>query len=127
MTGELQSIAPKIQSIKIPSINPATGEVLDEIQCASDEEVLAAVNRAHAAQSTWSELGVLRRIEILREFQRRLHAGKSRIAEAITREAGKPAAEALTTEVLVVLDAARFLIDNAWDCCAMRLCRTGTW
>ncbi|MGC2731492.1 MAG: aldehyde dehydrogenase family protein, partial [Candidatus Sulfotelmatobacter sp.] len=39
---------------------------------------------------------------------------KIEIAEAITREAGKPVAEALTTEVLVVLDAARFLIDNAY-------------
>ena len=38
----------------------------------------------------------------------------SEIAEAITREAGKPVAEALTTEVLVVLDAARFLIENAY-------------
>jgi len=34
---------------------------------------------------------------------------------AITREAGKPLAEALVTEVLVVLDSARFLIDNAWN------------
>ena len=55
-----------------------------------------------------------RRIAVLREFQRRLHARKSEIAAAITREAGKPVAEALVTEVLVVLDAARFLIDNAW-------------
>ena len=54
------------------------------------------------------------RIAILREFQRRLHERKSEIAEAITREAGKPVAEALTTEVLVVLDAARFLIDHAY-------------
>src|SRR4051812_30069154 len=39
---------------------------------------------------------------------------KSEIAAAITREAGKPLAEALVTEVLVVLDACRFLIDNAY-------------
>ena len=32
----------------------------------------------------------------------------------ITQEAGKPLAEALTTEVLVVLDAARFLIENGF-------------
>jgi succinate-semialdehyde dehydrogenase/glutarate-semialdehyde dehydrogenase len=50
----------------------------------------------------------------VREFQGRLHEKKSEIAEAITREAGKPVAEALTTEVLVVLDAARFLIENAY-------------
>ena len=77
-------------------------------------EVQAAVARAHAAQAAWAEIGVRRRIAVLREFQRRLHEKKSEIAEAITREAGKPVAEALTTEVLVVLDAARFLIDNAY-------------
>jgi acyl-CoA reductase-like NAD-dependent aldehyde dehydrogenase len=109
MPGELQMIA-----AKIPSMNPATGEILGEIECASEEEVLAAVSRARGAQAAWAELGVRRRIEILRQFQRRLHAQKSHIAEAITREAGKSAAEALVTEVLVVLDAARFLIDNAW-------------
>jgi succinate-semialdehyde dehydrogenase/glutarate-semialdehyde dehydrogenase len=57
---------------------------------------------------------VLGRIAVVREFQGRLHEKKSEIAEAITREAGKPVAEALTTEVLVVLDAARFLIENAY-------------
>jgi succinate-semialdehyde dehydrogenase/glutarate-semialdehyde dehydrogenase len=51
---------------------------------------------------------------VLREFQRKLRTRKSEIAEVITQEAGKPLAEALTTEVLVVLDAARFLIDRAY-------------
>src|SRR5580700_7106355 len=103
----------QIAARKVVSVNPATGEVLRELECADDGEVLAAVARARAAQVAWAETGVRRRIVVLREFQRRLHAKKSEIAEAITREAGKPVAEALTTEVLVVLDAARFLIDNA--------------
>jgi acyl-CoA reductase-like NAD-dependent aldehyde dehydrogenase len=98
---------------KISSVNPATGEVLRELECAGDSEVQAAVARAGAAQGAWAEIGVRKRIAMLREFQRRLHEKKSEIAEAITREAGKPVAEALTTEVLVVLDAARFLIENA--------------
>ena len=95
-------------------MNPATGDVLRELECAGDREVQAAVARARTAQAAWAEIGVQKRIAILREFQRRLHEKKSEIAEAITREAGKPVAEALTTEVLVVLDAARFLIDNAY-------------
>src|SRR6266446_3489004 len=98
---------------KVSSVNPATGEVLRELECAGDAEVQAAVARARAAQVAWAQIGARRRIAVLREFQRRLHGKKSEIAEAITREAGKPVAEALTTEVLVVLDAARFLIDNA--------------
>ncbi len=99
---------------KIVSVNPATGEILRELDCASGAEVEAAVARARAAQTAWSELGLRRRIGVLREFQGKLHAKKSEIAAAITREAGKPLAEALVTEVLVVLDAARFLIENAW-------------
>ena len=99
---------------KISSMNPATGEVLRELECASESEVRAAVARGRAAQASWAAMGVRSRIAILREFQRRLHEKKSEIAEAISREAGKPVVEALTTEVLVALDAARFLIDNAY-------------
>jgi len=99
---------------RVSSVNPATGEVLRELQCAGCSEVQAAVARARAAQGAWAETGVRRRIAVLREFQHKLQEKKSEIAEAITQEAGKPVAEALTTEVLVVLDAARFLIDNAY-------------
>lgn len=98
---------------KLRPLNPGTGQVLGEIECATDSEVRRAVERAHLAQPAWVELGLGRRIAILREFQAKLHARKSDVAAAITREAGKPLAEALVTEVLVVLDAARFLIDNA--------------
>ena len=99
---------------KVTSVNPATGEVLREFECAGESEILTAVARARAGQPAWAELGVRRRIAVLREFQRKVHAKKSEIAAAITRESGKPLAEALVTEVLVVLDAARFLIDNAY-------------
>jgi acyl-CoA reductase-like NAD-dependent aldehyde dehydrogenase len=104
----------KIAIPKIVSTNPATGEALREFDCASDPEVRAAVGRARAAQPSWGDLGVRKRIAILRDFQTRLHRRKSEVAQLVTREAGKPYVEALLTEVLVVLDAARFLIDNAY-------------
>jgi len=108
----------EVTTRKITSINPATDTVLGELGCASGADVSAAVERARSAQPAWAELGVRRRVDILRGFQAALHAKKSEIAAAITREAGKPLAEALVTEVLVVLDAARFLIDNAF--CLLR-------
>jgi acyl-CoA reductase-like NAD-dependent aldehyde dehydrogenase len=111
MPTELQVAATR----KICSVNPATGETLREIACGSDEEVKAAVTRARAAQPEWFRLGIHRRLALLKNFQRLLHQRKSEIARLITREAGKPYAEALTTEVIVVLDAARFLIDNAFQ------------
>jgi len=104
----------QIAARKVSSVNPATGEVLRELECAGDSEVQAAVARARAAQAAWAEIGVRRRVVVLREFQRGLLERKTEVAETITREAGKPVAEALTTEVLVVLDAARFLIENAY-------------
>jgi acyl-CoA reductase-like NAD-dependent aldehyde dehydrogenase len=97
----------------IASVNPATGETLRELPSATQEDVAAAVARARAAQPAWSALGVRKRAAIFREFQFLLHEKKNQIATAITREAGKPYAEALTTEVLVVLDSARFHVENA--------------
>src|ERR1700723_3937197 len=99
---------------RVSSVNPATGEILRELECAGESEVLAAVAQAREVQPSWAETGVRTRIAVVREFQRRLLEKKIEIAGAITREAGKPLAEALTMEVLVVLDAARFLIDNAY-------------
>src|SRR5438477_7284032 len=104
----------QIAARKLASVNPATGEILRELESAGEGEVEAAVERARVAQATWAEIGLRRRIAVVREFQAKLYARKSEIAAAITREVGKPLAEALVTEVLVVLDAARFLIDNAW-------------
>jgi acyl-CoA reductase-like NAD-dependent aldehyde dehydrogenase len=109
MTTDLQ-----IAVRKISSVNPATGEVVREFECASEDQVREAVGHARAAQAVWVETGIQKRIKVLRNFQRELHEKKSAIAEAITREAGKPVAEALTTEVMVVLDATRFLINNAY-------------
>jgi succinate-semialdehyde dehydrogenase/glutarate-semialdehyde dehydrogenase len=98
---------------RIASVNPATGEVLGELDSAGPTEV-RAVARARAAQPEWNAWGIRNRIEVLRRFQQILLAHKADIARRITQEAGKPQVEALLTEVLVVLDAARFLIENAF-------------
>jgi succinate-semialdehyde dehydrogenase/glutarate-semialdehyde dehydrogenase len=104
----------QIAARKVVSVNPATGETLREFECASERDIQAAVARARAAQPAWNELGVRGRVAILREFQRVLHERKSEVAALITREAGKPMVEALLTEVLVVLDATRFCVENAF-------------
>ena len=99
---------------RISSVNPATGEVLGELDCAGPTEVRAAVARARAAQSDWNAWGIRNRVEIVRRFQQLLLARKTDVARRITQEAGKPYVESLLTEVLVVLDAARFLVENAY-------------
>ncbi|HLX74787.1 MAG TPA: aldehyde dehydrogenase family protein, partial [Terriglobales bacterium] len=78
----------------IASVNPATGEVLREFDCTAEEDVRAAVERARAAQPAWHQLGVNRRLQLLRRFQNLLQEKKSEVAAVITREAGKPSVEA---------------------------------
>jgi acyl-CoA reductase-like NAD-dependent aldehyde dehydrogenase len=103
----------QIGSRTVSSVSPATGETLRQFECASEHEICSAVARAAAGQAAWNDLGVRRRIELLQEFQRLLHHNKSEVAQLITQETGKPYVEALATEVIVVLDAARFCIDHA--------------
>jgi acyl-CoA reductase-like NAD-dependent aldehyde dehydrogenase len=98
---------------KVTSINPATGQVFAEFEPAAEEQVRAAVARAQSAQPGWNGIGVERRARILGNFQKLLQERKSEVAWIITRETGKPLVEGLVTEVLVVLDAARFSRQHA--------------
>jgi acyl-CoA reductase-like NAD-dependent aldehyde dehydrogenase len=104
----------EIAARSIVSRNPATGETLGTLSCADDAEVRAAVTRAAAAQPKWAALPMRERAACLRRFQHLLVQRKVEVARAITLEAGKPYAESLTTEVLVVLDAARFCVETAY-------------
>jgi succinate-semialdehyde dehydrogenase/glutarate-semialdehyde dehydrogenase len=104
----------KVRAATIVDVNPGTGEVLAELECASRQEVLAAVKRAKAAQPAWAEQSVRERVRILRRFQQLLVARRDEIAQLITREAGKPLVESLLAEVNVALDSARFASEQAF-------------
>ena len=98
----------------IVTTNPATGEVLAELPCATSSEVQEAVLRGRQAQPGWEATPVRDRIAVLRRFQQLLSEARDPVATLICREAGKPVVEALVTEVLVTLDAAQFGIRNAY-------------
>src|SRR5437868_3555622 len=96
---------------RISSVNPATGEVLREFGCATTAEVQEAVFRARAAQPEWRARAAMHhRLTTIENFQNLLNERKQAIARTITLEVGKPIAEALLTEILVVLDTCRFLL-----------------
>jgi succinate-semialdehyde dehydrogenase/glutarate-semialdehyde dehydrogenase len=100
---------------KLASVNPATGEVLQTFDCADEGQVRDAVRCARVAQPKWAALSLHERIKVLRQLQKELVADKTRVARLITQEAGKPCVEALVTEVMVVLDACRFLIQRSFS------------
>src|SRR5256885_15268206 len=104
----------QIAARRIVSLNPATGEVLREIDCAGEVEVRTAVQRARAAQPAWAERGLRRRIEVLRKFQTGLYARKSEIAAGITRAGGQAGGEGPPTERIGGLFGAPVFLRKAW-------------
>lgn len=105
----------KLGARQIKVTNPANGDVLQECPCASPAEVSDAVSRAHSAQPAWEQTALRERLALLKKFQRLLSERKQQIARVITSETGKPYSEALLTEILVVLDSARFLLDESFE------------
>ena len=92
--------------------NPATGETIGAVPVFTQQQIAAAVKSARVAQGRWAAKSSAERLEIVRRFQTLLEAQKEAVSAVITREAGKPLAEALATEILVALDACAFLLSN---------------
>jgi succinate-semialdehyde dehydrogenase/glutarate-semialdehyde dehydrogenase len=86
----------------VESRDPATGEVWRRTGAA-----------ARAAQPAWAATPVRERAALLERFRRVLYRRRREVAELLTRENGKPLASALTGEVLVVLEFARFYARQA--------------
>jgi acyl-CoA reductase-like NAD-dependent aldehyde dehydrogenase len=105
-------LAPKATADTITVRNPANDESIGEIPCLTPQEIEAGVRRAHAAQTRWAESAIPARLQLLKNFQRLLCERKEAVAAIISREAGKPKAEAMATEILVVLETVNFLLDS---------------
>ena len=72
------------------AIDPATEAVNGELAFATVREVDEAVAIARRAQKEWNRMNGLKRSEELHEVARRLRDSTPRLAEALTREMGKP-------------------------------------
>ena len=104
----------QVEKKTLISYNPADNSVLGEVPISSADEVHAAVERARNAQREWNARGIRARLQVTRRFQHLLNERKQEVATLISREAGKPVVEALLSEVLVVLDSTRFLLQHAY-------------
>jgi succinylglutamic semialdehyde dehydrogenase len=99
------------------STNPATGETVWNGPAADAPEVDRAVRRARAAFGDWSRRTLTEREALVRAFARLLEARQTALAEAISREVGKPAWEALT-EVQTMIGKVELSIKARMQRCA---------
>ncbi len=99
----------------VVSRNPATLEVNGEVQVASPSDVEAAVERAREVQARWRRTDLGARADLLERFQQRVLARRDELGRVVTRESGKPLAEAIAADILPVLDAVRFVVREGPD------------
>jgi succinate-semialdehyde dehydrogenase/glutarate-semialdehyde dehydrogenase len=102
-------IAPAQTSAQFAVRNPATQETIGTLPSLTPAQIADCVSKAATAQVRWAATPVRDRLRILKRFADLLCEQKEAVAAVISREAGKPEAEALSTEILVVLDTVKYL------------------
>ena len=109
----MNALQAAVPSGEIVVRNPATLQTIGSVPVCTEREITLAVGNARAAQQRWATISIRGRMRVIQRFQQILEQQKADVAAVITRETGKPEAEALSTEVLVVLEATRFLLNSA--------------
>jgi len=93
---------------EIVSYDPATGAEIGRAPLAVSDEVKAAVSRARAAQPTWASRSFRERGRVVLKARELLLAEREEIALLVSRETGKPVAEALSMEIVPTLDTMHY-------------------
>jgi acyl-CoA reductase-like NAD-dependent aldehyde dehydrogenase len=109
MNAITAELARQEEAAKFAVHNPATQEIIGTLPNMAANQIAEAVAKAAAAQVRWAATSVRDRMRILGRFAELLCDQKDSIAAVISREAGKPGAEAMSTEVMVVLDTVKYL------------------
>ncbi|MEP6912313.1 MAG: aldehyde dehydrogenase family protein, partial [bacterium] len=98
---------------EIVSYDPATGEEIGRAPLSSPDEVRQAVERARAAQKAWANRSFRERGRIVLRARELMLAERDEIARLISRETGKPTAEAVSMEIVPTLDAMHYFAHAA--------------
>ncbi|HEV3468956.1 MAG TPA: aldehyde dehydrogenase family protein [Pyrinomonadaceae bacterium] len=107
--SEAQTAAPQAETPReVISYDPATGEEVGRVPLATSEEVAAAVERARAAQKGWGAHSFRERAAVVMRARALVLEEMDEVAALISRESGKPSAEALAMEVVPTLDLMQF-------------------
>jgi succinate-semialdehyde dehydrogenase / glutarate-semialdehyde dehydrogenase len=94
--------------------NPATGELVEEIRNATDEEVRTAIGRVHGGFSSWRRRPVTERAKIVSRAAELFAERADELAAIMTLEMGKRINEG-RGEIGIVVDIFNYYADNAPD------------
>ncbi|WP_306232045.1 aldehyde dehydrogenase family protein [Agrococcus beijingensis] len=92
--------------------DPYTGRVVEEFPTATDDEIRAAIERAHAAYEPWRTTPLAERATILTKAAEAFTARSRELAEIIRTEMGKPLAQGVA-EAEFSAEIIQYFADNA--------------
>jgi betaine-aldehyde dehydrogenase len=90
------------------SLDPATGEVLAEVEQAGAEDIERAVEAAKAGFAVWSRMTGAERGRILKRTADILRERNAALAEIETRDTGKPIQETVAVDILSGADCLEY-------------------
>ena len=93
------------RATEVVSYDPGTGEEIGRARLSSSEDVNEAVKAARRAQPAWASLTFKERGRVILEARKLMLAERDELATLISKEAGKPIAEALSMEIVPTLDS----------------------
>ena len=93
---------------RFQTINPANGEVLADVQAATQADIDAAVASAHEGQKVWAALTPVERARILNWAVDILRARNDELAELETRDTGKPLSETKAVDIVTGADVIEY-------------------
>src|SRR2546423_7458870 len=108
-----QTMPAKALGAELISINPATGEEIGRAPLTMPEDVARAVGRARKAQRQWSEKSFHQRGRLIMKARKIILNELEEIAQLISRETGKPVAEAISMELAPTLDLMQYFARKA--------------
>jgi acyl-CoA reductase-like NAD-dependent aldehyde dehydrogenase len=97
----------------IPSINPATGEIIERFAKTQPASLPELVTRGRAIQREWATIAIRERCRFLSRLREKILDSREQLAEAVVLESGKPRVEALFADMFVALDTAAYFARNA--------------
>jgi len=93
---------------KFKNYNPATGEILNEVSSASQEDFEKAIASAKQGLEIWSALSGTERGRILHKASRLLREKNDELAVLESQDAGKPIREAMEVDVVSGADCLEY-------------------
>jgi len=93
-------------------INPATEEVIKEIQGDTSQTILEKYDQLRLGQVSWANIPLADRINIIQKFSDLLKTNIDKLASTLTEEMGKPLAQSLN-EIKGARKRIKFFLENS--------------